>query len=1178
MPEILGLPSQVEIRSQITELVLKDLVGPAGGEEEFVDEPYVRDRYILGSLAPKGQSRLPDEDEDLALTNRDTEDGVVEPASIRNHTMLPSSFGLTFTAIGDAKEIQVKVRWGRYERLASEELGLEFDKPHRVWKRYQMEHPSKPISLSVGRIPRWTPNPNYPDVFVEGLTRLRHGQWVITLFLINGQEEPKRMKDEAWLFQAELVVTSPNGEPIFRRRQMLRDTLQADFEEQTMAMLYRHQVEFAVGHGVAVHAKLAEGYYDRAVSLQTAAAPTYELPRVSPPTPEEIPALKNGVLDMKSLSEMVDEDFKDALEPLTQAYSEWINALETQLPSKEDREVDIGSELIPFETPARQAIDLCKQNLKRIQAGIDLLSSNTQAAEAFRFANQAMWLQRIHTLFTETVRREDTRTLEETDIPENRTWYPFQLAFILLNLPGLVDPLHEERSHPTEAIADVLWYPTGGGKTEAYLGLTTFTMGLRRLQGKVGDYDGSGGVAVLMRYTLRLLTLQQFQRAAALMCACESIRRASDEAGDDRWGREPFRIGLWVGMRSTPNWNEESDGIIKEYRRTGNFRSTSTGGQGSPHQLTNCPWCGAEINPGRDIIVETYKHGRCRTIIYCPSSDCLFSQKNAKGEGLPVLVVDEEVYRRLPSLLIATVDKFAQMPWKGESQMLFGRVNGYCTRHGYRSPEIEDKNTHPANKISGYPSASTEDATNFRPPDLIIQDELHLINGPLGTLVGLYETAVDNLCSWEYEGKIIRPKVIASSATIRKAPEQVASLYLRQANIFPPNGLLAEDNFFSKQRQPDKDNPGRLYVGICAPGSRLKVIMIRIYVAVLSAAQQLYGDYGNLVDPYMTLAGYFNAIRDLGGMRRVIDDAVRTRLHDMNKRGLTNRYLEPYNIEELTSRIGAIDIPDILDRLSTVFDPVKEKERQKKIKSGEKLNRTNYPIDVLLATNMISVGVDVPRLGLMVVAGQPKNTSEYIQATSRIGRRYPGIVFTAYNWARPRDLSHYERFEHYHATLYQQVEALSVTPFSPRALDRGLSALFVSMIRLNGIQFNENNAAGHLVREHPFIQNAIELISKRAGLVTGDIKVEADVRDELNHRLDHWLARAKKYSESGSHLGYKGKSDGRTLGLLALPDSQNWDLFTCLTSLRDVEPAINLILNNYEIIHPDLKDNPQETQ
>jgi hypothetical protein len=410
--------------------------------------------------------------------------------------------------------------------------------------------------------------------------------------------------------------------------------------------------------------------------------------------------------------------------------------------------------------------------------------------------------------------------------------------------------------------------------------------------------------------------------------------------------------------------------------------------------------------------------------------------------------------------------------------------------------------------------------------------------------------------------------VIASSATIRKAPAQVNSLYLRQTNIFPPNGLLVQDNFFSRQRTPDEDNPGRCYLGICASGKRIKAVIIRVYVAVLSAAQYLYEKYGASVDPYMTLVGYFNALRELGGLRRVLDDAIRTRLRQMERRGLANRQLGTYSIEELTSRIGATDIPEILDRLGATFDPAHDEERKKKLKSGERVSPSSYPIDVLLATNMISVGVDVPRLGLMVVEGQPKYTSEYIQATSRIGRRYPGLVVTVYNWARPRDLSHYERFEHYHATLYQQVEALSVTQFSPRAIDRGLTALLVSFLRLYGFDFNSNESAALLKRDHPYVQTAIEEISRRAGLVTGNVQAEQDVRAELTSRIDHWLARAAKLAAGGAKLGYRGKGDSRTLPLLENPGRGQWDLFTCLTSLRDVEPSVNLILNNYEIQTP----------
>lgn len=1148
--------SSVQIRQEFLEIVLRDLRGPAGGEDEVVTEQAVRDRYILGLLAPQGQTPLPlEEDEDLSLDGTDSEDGKSEPVNVQGRAMFPSAMGMTFTAAPEANEIVVTAKWGHYDRVASTELGLDLDPPKPVWKRMQIEATSEdPIPLKEGRIKRWTPNLEFPDVYVDGRVRKIAGQWVITLFLVNVQQEPQKLKDTAWVFQPELMVEAPEGEPIFVRGMNIRSN--ANHEDLAMQMVYRKQVEFAVGHGVATHVELQQGSFERAVRIKTDTAPTYELPKTIAPNPKDVPSLTGVELDMKSLSEIPDGRFGSVLSPLVTAYRIWLTGIKSRANSPDPI-------LEPYSQQANAVVKHCQRVLSRLENAIALLDSNSQAADAFRFANHAMWQQRIHSLFTQSVRQKKNVTLEQIDTPQNRTWYLFQLAFILINLPGMVDPTHPERSDPSSAIADVLWFPTGGGKTEAYLGLTAFTLAIRRLQGKMGEYDGSAGVTVLMRYTLRLLTLQQFQRATALICACELIRKTDVQ----KWGDEPFRIGLWIGQRSTPNWTEESDRVVKEYRRGGSFRSSAVGGSGTPHQLTNCPWCGETLKPGRDIQVELFKAGSGRTLVYCPSASCEFNQRNAVGEGLPVVVVDEEVYRRLPPLLIATVDKFAQMPWKGEVQMLFGKVNAHCPRHGFRSPDIEDTDSHPAHKLSGTPAVKSEERGPLRPPDLIIQDELHLINGPLGTLVGLYETAVDGLSSWEYQGKVVRPKVIASSATIRRANEQIHALYMRQANVFPPPGLDIEDNFFARQITPTEKDPGRLYFGVCAPGVQAKVVMIRVYSAFLSAAQFLYKNYGAAADPYMTLVGYFNAMRELGGLRRLVDDAISTRLRHMEKRGLENRKFNTNSVKELTSRVGATDIPETLDRLNAVFDPNAEKDRQAKSRANEKIDFSDIPIDVLLATNMISVGVDVPRLGLMVVAGQPKYTAEYIQATSRIGRRFPGIVCTVYNWVRPRDLSHFERFEHYHATLYQQVEPLSVTPFSARALDRGLSALLVSYVRLLGEKFNSNRDAGSLKAGNEFILRAMDDISKRASVITSDEDLEAIVRDDLNVRIANWLSHAAIVLQGGGVLGYKTMDDGRTVGLLTPPGKER-DMFTCLTSLRDVESPVALILNNYELRTP----------
>ncbi len=884
-------------------MVEKELLGPAGGPEEVVEEPTVRGRYILGLLAPKGQSFLPDEHDDLPVAGTDGEDGRPASPMPQPASMLPSSIGLTFSVVEGATAIQITARWGRYERAASEYLSTEAGEPKQVWQRVPVEGTSDPIPLKKGMFGPWYPDKEQ-EVFVRGLIRKRNHHWTVTLYLVNGQQEPKTHKDSGWVFQPEMSVRSSDGSPIFVKRELPPELSLTNPEDRRMAMLYRHKVEFAMGHGVAVHAELGPGTWDCATALHTRILPTYEVERMEAPDPEPASKLSNLVLDMKALSEVPFGGFNAALMPLVEAYDLWIKR--NELRTEDGR---ILPDLLPYREDGNTALSECRQTLARIRAGIQLLDEDPKAAEAFQFANRSMALQRVRTIYTRTVRQGKEPNLEAIDIPKNRSWRPFQLAFILLNLPGLVDPTHPDRSHPTSAIADLLWFPTGGGKTEAYLGVAAFTMAIRRLQGELGGLSGMAGVTVLMRYTLRLLTLQQFQRAATLISACEVIRRENP----GKWGTEPFRIGLWVGQRSTPNWTKDAYDIIKQDHNI--FQGSPLGGKGTPHQITNCPWCGQPINPGRDIRVELYESGRGRTFQYCsdPLGRCPFSYRQSPDEGLPVVVVDEEIYRRLPTLVIATVDKFAQMPWKGETQMLFGRVNGYCPRHGYRSPEVEDTDSH--TKKGNLPAVKSQEITSLRPPDLIIQDELHLISGPLGTLVGLYETAVDQLCTWELNGVKVLPKVIASTATIRRARDQVYGIFMREVKIFPPPGIDVENNFFAKRVRSSEDAPGRLYVGVCASGMRLRAVLIRVYAAYMSAAQTLYEKHGRAADPWMTMVGYFNSMRELGGMRRVVDDTLRTRLRQMDERGLANRYIWPFNVEELTSRKGGTDIPKILDRL-----------------------------------------------------------------------------------------------------------------------------------------------------------------------------------------------------------------------------------------------------------------------
>jgi len=1143
-------PSQYELRAQFEDMIVKELLGPAHGEEEEIEEDSLRDRYLIGLLAPKNSQQQSEQQEELALSQADNpEEGKAETHASGTPTMFPSSMGMTFTVSGEAGAIAVRAKWGRYERQASQYPDEKGDYK-RVWKRYPMEGTTT-FPLQEGKQTPWIVNrQECPDVYVEATIRKQNnGDWLITLFLVNAQTEPKQSKDSAWLFQPELEVRSTNAnEPdIFLRKPLPYASQNLDplikQENDMMAMLYRHHVEFAVGHNVGVHAETSPETPQRAVRLTIQVAPAYEVPKTASPNADEIAELTGLALDMAVLGESDRDTVLETLHPLANAYESWIN-------QQAQRIHDPAEELENYAETAESAIAQCWQALNRIREGIDLLSTNDEAWSAFQFMNAAMRKQRVRGIYAEQRRRGQQASLEDIDIPKNRSWYPFQLAFILLNLPSLTDLHHEDRSHPTNAICDLLWFPTGGGKTEAYLGLTAYTIALRRQQGMIAGRDGEHGVAVLMRYTLRLLTLQQFQRATALICACESLRRANPET----WGREPIRIGLWVGRNSTPNYTSQSEEFSKQTK--GQFQQQQGG---SPHQLTNCPWCGTAIDPSKHLTVDPFDKGQGRTYLKC--GDNLGSCEFSKGEGLPILVVDEEIYRHLPALLIATVDKFAQMPWKGEIQMLFGQVNGYCQRHGYRSPNLEDSDRHP--KKGRLPAAKTlTDIPQLRPPDLIIQDELHLISGPLGTLVGLYETAVDQLASWEVNGKKVRPKVIASTATIKQAQTQVHNLFLRNLQVFPPQGLDISDNFFSRQREPGEATPGRRYLGICAPGRRLKAALIRVYVAALSAAQVLYNTYGKTADPWMTLVGYFNSLRELGGTRRLVEDDIRSRLSrkELEKRGLATR--SSVNLEELTSRKRSTDIPQLLDWLETPFDPEQQATNQARRKQGKKVEQQD-PLDVVLATNMISVGVDVKRLGLMVACGQPKNTAEYIQATSRIGRNVPGLVITVYNWTRPRDLSHYERFEHYHSTFYQNVEALSVTPFAPGALSRGLTALLVSLIRLGGQEFNHNDRAGTIARSHPYVEKAKEAIVKRASHIEDD-PLSQQVQKELNATLDQWLHQAENRPGGGT-LVYQSQKAGETgVPLLQSPEETRgqWQRFTCLNALRNVEPTVNLIFTD----------------
>jgi hypothetical protein len=1212
IPAIKGesLPEQAYIRELLQLAVMDDLLGPASGPEEEIVGMSVRDRYLVGKLAPRtsaeeegieglqgpsaldeearggppadlmpfeevgsgrdkgGRRRLPGEEFASAKGSTDPDDDESQAIDAsKNQSVVPSSLGLTVCVDGDAQTLDLEARWGRYVRTTSEEQTDENGKPLRAWKRVPSGGKVS-LRLNNGPIKPIPPDTECPEVVVQGVVRppLASGDRLVTIFLINHQPKPDQNQDEAWLFQPELILRHPEGEAVFRRRPIVEHD-DHDSERRALDMIYRRRVEFAVGHGVSVHAETSPQAANRAVEVRTSVIPQYEVALTEPPPgldPDDRPALRGmveeGLLDMQELARMDRDDLVRALSILTDDYDTWIA----------EQRARIGKDVVGYDDVAGQAMDRCEEILQRLREGISTLDKDDRALQAFRFANSAMAMQRARSVYALKRRRDEKPELADVDVRENRSWRPFQLAFILLSIPALADPAHDDRTRPVDAIADLLWFPTGGGKTEAYLGVAAFTMAARRLQGDLGGLDSSRGLSVIMRYTLRLLTVQQFQRASTLICAMEALRRADEKT----WGTTPFTIGLWVGQRVTPNDTESSHEAI-EAERTGK-RPTGS----SPAQLTNCPWCGSEIAPGRDIKVKRFGHDIGRTVMYCGDKlgVCDFSRAKSKQIGLPVLVVDEEIYRHPPSMLIATVDKFAMMAWRGQVRTLFGRATKECPRHGLLWPESECNGKHP--KRGALPAVDVNDIRPIRPPDLIIQDELHLISGPLGTMVGLYETAVDELATWTLDGKAVRPKVIASTATVRKAAVQVNNVFLRRVSVFPPHGLDVEDDFFSVERRIDQ-KPGRRYLGICSPGTARPAVLIRVYTALLTAAQALFERFGSAVDPWMTVVGYFNSMRELGGMRRLAEDDVQTRSYRVQmsrvaRPGLAQRSVK--NVDELTSRVPNKEIPRKLDQLEIQFRGALDQTTGTYRPSWAKGEAR--AVDVMLATNMLGVGVDIVRLGLMAVNGQPKSTAEYIQATSRVGRFFPGLVCTALTWSRPRDLSHYEAFEHYHATFYKHVEAQSVTPFAPRALDRGLMGTMVSWLRLSREEYNPNLGAERLdSASKPDVGDLKRVVSQRAGRVTDSKEAQDLAEDMTSERCDGWVEEATR---GGRRLGYEAgkkrkKGEGDIAALLKRPGLQPWDHFTVPLSLREVEPGVRLVMNSDTLPQgPHWRIRPQE--
>ena len=1032
-------------RQLIGKILGKDFIGPVT-KDEFLPELPLQ-YYIMGKLYPqKDSSAELDMARNPFLENgTETYDASISLSNQNN----PSSMGITFTLLPGVDTIVISGSFAVYEPIPYEnalalgallpDYGENEKIPSKVWGRKQFDYKEtvrlKPGAVAEATLPRSVKLKVYVNKEFSD-----SGEKVVTVAMINENVAAADDRDDTnqkAIFQPVIRVSGENDHPVFSAVER-KVHLTTDPELQELEMLYRDTFCYAQGHGCS-----ASWDVDNVPPQWVASDffPSFNLRQMKPASNV------SRVFNMKRLYTESAEIIIAELRAFMEEYRQWIC----------ERKKEIESLNETYRASADRNMQKCLLAYHTICRSVDALEADAKkngvVFRAFRLANEAMYIQRA-------------QTLRKKNVPVNSeeiNWYPFQLAFLLQEMISFIDPQGAEREN-----VDLLWFPTGGGKTEAYLGISAFVLFLRRLRN-----PNDNGVTIIMRYTLRLLTLQQFERASMLICACEILRKQYNLGGSE------ISIGLWVGGKLTPNKLDSAKKVLEKLK----FGGTVSGEDENPVQIKACPWCGAKLTHMNYNVDDIRK----RMFIHCSGETCDF---RSDTNGLPVHIIDEAIYEHLPDFLIATVDKFAQIPLNDKPAALFGITNG--------------KN----------------------PPELIIQDELHLISGPLGTMTGIYEAAVTKLC----EKNGVPVKVVASTATIRNAASQIRALYGRQFTQFPPQGISTTDSFFAVISE-EAEKPARQYYGVMGIGATATTTLIRVNAALLFATRYLEqcGFPANVIDGFWTITEYFNSLRELGGASTQILDDVQSRFGYL----ATTKFAKVFpgvdpekswdNNVELTSRMNNEDITRV-------------------IQTGlQKAYPSPDSFDFVLASNMIQVGVDVGRLGVMVVAGQPKTNAEYIQATSRVGRENPGLVVTVFNAARSRDRSHYEQFLKYHSALYRYVEATSLTPFSDRARDRGLQALFVALCRYGVAELRGDADAIHFRADDESVLAVKNTILNYVSVVDPQ-ELEA-VSAELDEICEIWKDRAM------GALNYKWGHKN-----LLKTDTED-DRFRTMNSMRNVDAS-----------------------
>lgn len=1198
----------INARSEYVSLIKKELLGP-GSEITIPDEEHEListspdKRYSIGILFPKNMKLGADNDDTVRVEETDDviseddepdqtesapeksdgnipseEENLDEEIGLSAQNM-PSSLGVSFFARGTTEKIKCRISFAVYREAKREDCCLpfypsnpkEFEIPQEIslYIKYDkdkhcLKFGDTPIDArGIGDFMRseildndfglfdalYKLNNQYKNGYVRiphaeeveldfsvgnyidnnreiaetkaKVTALRryigNGTWSVTIMLVNDSESSRNKGN--CLFQPEIRVSTTDNAFVFSDTSsvLLADNdmfLSMDDEEKSLELQYRNKLSYGTGLGTSLNWNIDENGYGE---LYNDYFPENEVPQMDFNLPEGS-GVDIKTLSMKYLSDLNDIGMDEKiihLNALVNAYSNWIDSLEEKTNSLNEKYIPI----------ARKNLEKCRKSRDRMIAGIRILETNTKAASSFMLANRAMFMQRVH--LTIQPKRdvypndaEMSAILDNLDYRRERDitsdkyfWRPFQLAFLLMSISSITEDNGDDRE-----TVDLIWFPTGGGKTEAYLGLTAFTIFYRRL----AHLSEAGGTTVIMRYTLRLLAAQQFTRASTLICACEFIREDSTQRRPEYkaypLGNERITIGLWIGSEHTPNKNDKAKEELRKLIRSNPTNLKENKDKHNVFQVLKCPWCGTKLvkdTVGNRLIGEFgYEMRNNRHFqLFCTQESCYFNQTGS----LPVQIVDEELYTNPPTLLFGTVDKFAMLPWKKE----IGNFFGLCSCN--------------------------------RAPELIIQDELHLISGPLGTMVGLYESAVDYLCA----SKGVKTKIVASTATIRRAAEQCSALYDRNVSQFPSPGLDAEDSFFARELSVNyrEGKYGRLYVGLMPSGKTKAMMEIRSIAALMQKINTMRLE-DSVKDKYWTLTVYFNSLKDLGKCNTLVEDDVKDFIKRIARRLSDDRSARMIAFaDELTSRVSTTELNETLDKL------------EKTEYSKENIENKKYASNILLATNMISVGIDVDRLNVMLIVGQPKLTSEYIQASSRIGRSYPGVAFAMYDGSKSRDRSHYEQFKQYHDSFYRYVEPTGVTPFSQPARDRALKATIIALLRHLVPEISEEKGAALFsVGKYTDIIEEIKsyIIRRDCSVIdrlNSGMECESEkIAAEIQTLVEDWERIANAYDSDKFFYGekYMVKHPDEGCGRLMKAYSSNDDdtAISIMTSMRSIDTAV----------------------